>query len=387
VFTVPLRTPFREIVTSINRSLLSTELRAYQRLSSMQLYLVDALRDPRPRGSVVARLSELLDVSVALLRADGRPEILVGDAPVTATWCAIEARPTALHEIDVDGWHVIAVPVLAGDDDPLQWLVACARPGTSLHPLAKPATQAAAPLLAASQYLAQTERRQARAIRAAVLDELLDTAGSSQILAARASEFGLDFAVPARVAVVQGAPHDAVGRALLATGVPHLVTARGESLVALAQGGDAEVRAHLTALIESVPTAIAGLGRAVEGVTGVPESWRDAELALRSRGADRLLAFEDFDLPLLLLSEATSQRVQPKLDEWTALLRARPMLWEAVVAYFDNDLDVVRTAQALYLHPNSLRYRLSRVEKLLGRSLKQPATIAALHIALLATPR
>ena len=67
------------------------------------------------------------------------------------------------------------------------------------------------------------------------------------------------------------------------------------------------------------------------------------------------------------------------------------MTWQLVtvanlaiaIAYFDHDLDVVRTAQALHLHPNSLRYRLARVEKLLGRSLKQPSTIAGLYIATL----
>ena len=84
--------------------------------------------------------------------------------------------------------------------------------------------------------------------------------------------------------------------------------------------------------------------------------------------------------------EAPAERIQPKVDEWTAMLRARPMLWDAVVAYFAHDLDVVAAARALHLHPNSLRYRLARVEKLLGRSLKQPSTIAALYVAMLAAP-
>ena len=36
------------------------------------------------------------------------------------------------------------------------------------------------------------------------------------------------------------------------------------------------------------------------------------------------------------------------------------------------------------MHRNSLRYRLARAEHMLGRSFKQPATIAAVHIALVA---
>ena len=36
------------------------------------------------------------------------------------------------------------------------------------------------------------------------------------------------------------------------------------------------------------------------------------------------------------------------------------------------------------VHHNSLRYRLGRIEQLLGRSLKDPATIASLYIALAA---
>ena len=50
-------------------------------------------------------------------------------------------------------------------------------------------------------------------------------------------------------------------------------------------------------------------------------------------------------------------------------------------------MDVTRTAEALCLHPNTLRYRLGRLEQLLDISLKQPAAITALYVALMAGGR
>jgi hypothetical protein len=47
-----------------------------------------------------------------------------------------------------------------------------------------------------------------------------------------------------------------------------------------------------------------------------------------------------------------------------------------------NNLDVVRAAPALRLHPNSVRYRRARAEELLGAPLRMPMTIAALEMAM-----
>src|SRR3954470_5396049 len=137
VFAVPLRTPFREIVTAINRALLSSDLRTYQRLASMQLYLVDALRDGDPRGTVVARLSELLDASVLVLSPAGTVQLRAGDAPADVLWSAIDERPTALHEFDVEGWHAVATPVLTTESEPVEWLVVASRRATFAHGLTK----------------------------------------------------------------------------------------------------------------------------------------------------------------------------------------------------------------------------------------------------------
>ena len=375
VFSVPLRTPFREIVSAVNRALLSSDLRTYQRLASMQLYLVDALRELDPRRAVVGRLSELLDASVLVLSPAGAVELSAGEAPAELLWPAIDERPTALHEIDVDGWHAVATPVVTAGGDPWEWLVVASRRSAFAHGLTKPVAQAAAPLLAATARLGETERSQARAVRSALLDELLDATAPDPGLAARAATFGIDFAEPARVVAVRG-PVGALPGAQLAG-------QRDGVTIVLVQAAREALRRRLAS------SGGGGIGRPVRSVADVGHSFRDAQLALQRVEFDReprVLDFEDFELGLLLLAEAPPARIQPKVEEWTQALRARPMLWEAVVAYFEHDLDVVATAGALHLHPNSLRYRLSRVEKLLGRSLKQPSTIASLYVAMLAAP-
>ncbi len=96
------------------------------------------------------------------------------------------------------------------------------------------------------------------------------------------------------------------------------------------------------------------------------------------------MRFEDFDLGTFMVSEIAPERLGPKVDEILSVLRANPPLHEALKAYFDHDLDIATTAASLHMHRNSLRYRLARAEQVLGRSLKQPSTVAAIYIALVA---
>jgi purine catabolism regulator len=97
-----------------------------------------------------------------------------------------------------------------------------------------------------------------------------------------------------------------------------------------------------------------------------------------------MLAFEDFDLGTLLVSEAQPAWLGPKVDELMTPLRENAALYEALTCWFEHDLDIAAAAARLRLHPNSLRYRLAKIEERIGRSLRLPSTIADLHIALLA---
>lgn len=399
VFSIPLCTPFRDIVSTVNRALLSSDLRTLQRVSSMQLHFMDALGEDDPRQAVIERLGAFVGATVLLFAPDGRLAAATGKAPHRAIWREVQARPAALLEFDSQNWHTVTTPV-SGVVEPASWLsVTSPRALPSPH-LARQGARATAPVLTALSRIDDVARRQGQAIGAALLEEMLRAHGRNrESILARVSSFGLDFAVPARVVLV--CPHDDVDRArpltdlaaaferltkgLTKRGIAHLAARRAGSILMLVQATPAELAEELERLVEELPGLVAGIGRPVSDVGAVPNSHRDAQIAferVRSSHRPAINDFNDFDLATLILSEAPRERTQVKVDELLAALRPNAGLREAIVSYFDHGLDVMRTAEAMHVHHNTLRYRLGRVEEALGRSLKDPATIASLYLAL-----
>jgi PucR family transcriptional regulator, purine catabolism regulatory protein len=400
IFAVPKDTQFREIVSFVDTALGGGEEPVFRRLSSLQRYIVDALRDPEPESAVVKRLARFLDASVAVLAPSGEAELTIGKAPMAAVWDFVSNRAPKLVEAQVDGWHVVAAPVASLAAEPPRWLVLASRSSAFAGTLARSAAETTAPLLAAMERLREVVRNQEDAVKGALLEESLGPVETRDLpaLEARAAGFEVDFSQPARIVVLRECaglrePVDLsvlgheIEESLRRAGAPHLLMERDGAVVALVQGLGGDLRALLEELLAAQRRAAAGIGRPFEGLAAARYSHRDAELAVRgaARGDSvRILAFEDFDLGTLLVSEAQPAWLGPKVDELLSQVRANPSLYEALKSWFEHDLDVAAAAAALHLHPNSLRYRLARIEELLGRSLRVPSTIADLHIALLA---
>jgi purine catabolism regulator len=398
IFAVPKDTQFREVVSFVDTALSGGEAPLFRRLSSLQRYVVDALRDPEPERAVVERLARFLDASVAVLAPSGQAELTVGKAPVEAVWDFIADRAPKLVEADVDGWHVVVTPLASLAGEPPRWLLLASRSSGFAGTLARSAAETTAPLLAAMERLREVVRNQEHAVKGALLDESLDPVDARDLpaLAARAAGFDIDFSQPARIVVLSTAPGETVDLSVLRheleetlgrARASHLVTERDGTVVALVQGVEPELRALLEQLLAGQPGAVAGIGRPFATLAEARHSHRDAELAVRGAArsaAPRALAFEDFDLGTLLVSEAQPAWLGPKVEQLMAQLHANPPLHETLKSWFEHDLDIAAAAAALHLHPNSLRYRLTRIEELLGRPLRQPSTIAELHIALLA---
>jgi purine catabolism regulator len=183
-----------------------------------------------------------------------------------------------------------------------------------------------------------------------------------------------------------------VGNAATSTGTPHLLGLHNGHVALVLEGDGGLLDAWTESLAAAGLPASAALGRAVETPARLVDSRCDARLALdflerTGAPAGRVLRFEDFELIDALLSAADPAELQARVDLILDPLRDHPQLLESLAAYLSADQNINAAAEALHVHPNSLRYRLNRVEDLLGRSLRSPATMADLYVALRAETR
>ena len=136
----------------------------------------------------------------------------------------------------------------------------------------------------------------------------------------------------------------------------------------------------LTVGVTGVLTVVVACTTAAEAQVALLDAERRTEPAV--------VGYNDLALSDLILSQSPPElaaRAESILDP---LKCQRPEMFETLVAYLEHDCDVIACAKAMFVHPNTLRYRLSRIEATLGRSLRSVSTIADLYLALrLQVPR
>jgi PucR family transcriptional regulator, purine catabolism regulatory protein len=397
VFVIPWDVSFRDMIRDVYEAQLSSDVRGYLRLVSMQHHLLDALADEAPQDTVIERLSSLVDATVAVLGPGGRVIRATGELPAAAFWEELSSRRPMVAEFDADGWHGVGVPLPGTGASSMRWLVVGTRRREFASPLTKRVAQITAPLLSAMRRIDNAASQQEREIKGSLLEALLGASrdADNRTLRARAGAFGIRLDGASRVIVVAPAGEESAdGQPLIeiledtfeSLGMAALLLSREDSAVALAEPASRnDWPALWHALANAVEAYRIGAGRPVDSVAAVPESHRDAVLAAKQvRTETPVLTYEDLDPDALLVAEVAPDRWRAKMQSFMEPLREHPQLRETLVAYFDHDLDVVATATTLHLHSNSLRYRLRRVEELLGRSLREPSTIATLQFARLA---
>ncbi|WP_432547464.1 helix-turn-helix domain-containing protein [Kineococcus sp. SYSU DK004] len=171
--------------------------------------------------------------------------------------------------------------------------------------------------------------------------------------------------------------------------VPHRVQVTSSGATAVVQDRPdllALLRRRLSRLAPSLGARrlLVGVSRAGEGGEDAVAGARRALAAAHERTAGPVAVVQDtatgtvVDLLRTVPAReraAFARRVLgPVLDDGELLTTLR--------AHLRHGLSPTRTAQALHVHQNTVRYRVGRLEELLGRDLRDVADLADVHVAL-----
>ena len=163
-------------------------------------------------------------------------------------------------------------------------------------------------------------------------------------------------------------------------------TGAASSVTSWVRGVVAALRRELGLTLRAVIAApVTGLAGAAAARADVDRVFDSAE---RHPGAIGQVTSLDEARTTVLLDEIVSQVAgQSRLvDPRVHRLRERdPMLADTLRAYLDGFGDVAAVAHRLHVHPNTVRYRVRRIEKLLSTSLADPDDRLVLALGLRAT--
>lgn len=368
-----------------------------------QAFLLAALEGVKPERGLLERLHELTGADLVLLSPAGEVVARAGasgwrpraDAPA-GSWTEgrmrLDGREALLYRVNAEG-RLRAV-LLAFPDGRRD---------------ARPWTEFARTLLGLAYERRAAEALTARAERAGLLALWL-AAPTAAGLGSRLAAHGFGPRTQYRVAVGDAgaatAQANAVGDDHFAQrGVPALSDVRDGRVVWLfadTVGPSAGVSPHAAALLLALAEAgldggegrgargdgerggapRLGISEAVEGLVAAPEAYRRAATALERAAPGSVKAYEP-DVVAELLGRQPPEQLRALRETVLGGLTAgdpHGKLRATLEAYL-RGRDLAGLAEELGVHVNTLRYRLKRVEELLGASLTDPETLAKLWLA------
>jgi hypothetical protein len=226
-------------------------------------------------------------------------------------------------------------------------------------------------------------------LQALLVDALL-RGDPADVLASRVAALGWTDLSPVAVVVGPAPPGDndlilnQVDRAGRRAGIDVLAGVQGRRLVVVVGGSTDPVRATLPLLPEFGDGPVV-VGHAVSTLTQAAASARAAEAGARAvaawPGAPRPVAASDL-LPERVLDGDAEARDLLIKEVYEPLTEAGGNLLETLSVYLDTGGTLEGTARLLFVHPNTVRYRLRRVTDVCGLSPASPRDAFALRLCL-----
>ncbi len=415
LFEIRWDVPFARITEELHRRILTAQQNSIARSEEIHRALTRAASEGTTLHDLARRLGELIERSVTIEDPQGK---LLGFHAIDEAAEAIEAHDEAvrrLHELErrgiLAGIRTSTIPVrvpgiaelgfagrvvapirVGGELAGFVWIIEGDAALSELdHRAAEHAALVAALQIAHQRELARLESRLGYASFLSLLEAPNTTAQTLE----RARLLGFDSDVAYRVGIALTGETLPLGRdgvlrrdAILERLRRHLVACGIEQPMLGASIDRVPFLIPDGIALDPVARALGDdgvrlvFGRVASGTDGVRTSYREAQELLAYEGIGRIARYEDVLVPRVLLGDAHARTAFVR-DLFGALAgrKGEAVLREAMLRYADEGFAFRRTATALGIHPNTLRYRLERASALTGLAFDDPDVRFQLQLA------
>lgn len=359
------------------------------RALGVQRDLMDALTSPRVEFEVVNCLHRRLQVDAAIVSASGAIIATSPSFPGVIAEHAIDICARGVAELTVDGYDVL-MSTFSNEASSVHLLLVWPH-GQGIHRTElHAATNAAEVVIRAHERAIVLARQEDFAQRARLLAELLTGVSPLRLEEITEELAALDVPLegPFAVHIIRSdSTRPQHIDALLQRIRARLGQERSLMLVGSVEEDIVLICASSSRvteiLLKDERSAWHGMSADFTELLGVPDALRQARISLATgQRTGTFTPFAELDFLDFVLGQIPADVFQEKTSSMLKRLSGGAMLLETMVEFFRQSMDIQSTAQAMHLHPNTIRYRLHRIEVTLGMSLSDPQTITVLYLVL-----
>ncbi|MFJ6417993.1 PucR family transcriptional regulator [Paeniglutamicibacter sp. NPDC091659] len=392
--------PFRHVENFVNRSAPAPDSYGLKRMMWLTNDLLDSISSDEPIRSLIGRLGAACRGTAVLYEDSGIIVESTGEGPTNLIFASISGQPSRYDRISIGRWEVMyRSMVLRGRG---YYLAIATRQGAMLDDLGDVLLETTQRMLGAIKGISHLDTSRQRHENAQILTSLQDGISVSRELRywELLKPFGYRGFEPVR-AVVATTLSDGTLPPARVDALIDSAERMGLPLLFAENGKTPEVPAGFHALVPRTKEAehwldsnihdlIIGLSEPSSSLSQIPELFQDAELAAtiaRRRNASGkptqgcLVRMDDVDPASWFLGRLKSPTDRKRLTTYVQPLRKEKELVDTIQGYLAMDQDIARVAAWLYVHPNTVRYRIKKVGELLGGNLNDVGIISNLYLA------
>ncbi|WP_413285708.1 CdaR family transcriptional regulator [Vibrio sp. MA40-2] len=135
------------------------------------------------------------------------------------------------------------------------------------------------------------------------------------------------------------------------------------------------------------PNTFCAIGSVYSDIINLPMAFESAQSVLKSGQRlfpkQRFFQYSDLEIPALFNGVFSNWQLEKIHRYLKALEHKDPSFIEGLICWFENDCDIKKAAEKLFIHPNTLRYRIKRAEEICGLNLSEYKDKCRLYFSLI----